>query len=563
MNEAEWMTCADIRSMLVFLEPRGNDRKLQLFATACCRRALSIGADPRHLALLDAAERFAEGLLSIEEFDGFRDAVRELAAGYLEDVPSNPSHFLSLATLHAKGGGSAEYAARFAARGLAGLVDDNESEACLSAFWAETSVQADLLRCVFGDPFRPFQFDPAWLADAGRHAQSMARTMEEVGFYQDLSLLADVLERAGCDDHAVLDHCRSSGPHVLGCWVLDALMGRESAVRGGLLTEGDWRACQDPTSLLHFLRDKGTVRTWRRFASACCRRIEPWITDERSRRALETAARHAEGTATDEALEEARSEAQAAREEAKHEEWVAEAEEDFRVTPRYAAICRRLFAAQAVRGAVCRDPRATDAQPGTFDAEYWRPSHEWADAAVRDDVYAWMGDDDDVNDPERDGPLYVSRSVTERRKLIHGMPGPRIVEASDRAGRLEMRAQGEILHDLFGEFLGPPGDEGAWLHRGGAGRSGPFPEWWCLLPTRRSVVVRPEWMEWSDGAVTKLAKEIHDEDGFDRLHLLVDALEKAGCDDSTILEHLRGGGPHVRGCWVLEKLTGRELPGSA
>lgn len=42
-----------------------------------------------------------------------------------------------------------------------------------------------------------------------------------------LAILADALEDAGCDNADILDHCRSDGPHVRGCWVVDLLLGKE------------------------------------------------------------------------------------------------------------------------------------------------------------------------------------------------------------------------------------------------------------------------------------------------------------------------------------------------
>jgi hypothetical protein len=42
-----------------------------------------------------------------------------------------------------------------------------------------------------------------------------------------------------------------------------------------------------------------------------------------------------------------------------------------------------------------------------------------------------------------------------------------------------------------------------------------------------------------------------------RLAVLADALEEAGCDQADVLAHLRGPGPHVRGCWVLDLLLGK------
>src|SRR5262249_17788969 len=112
MNTAQWTACSDPWEMLEFLEPRASDRKLQLFAVACCRRAWLLSDDRRHHELVDAAERFAEGMLGEEDFEAARDAVAELPR---EEKPWSPFRYMTAATVHAKGGGSAKYAADFAA----------------------------------------------------------------------------------------------------------------------------------------------------------------------------------------------------------------------------------------------------------------------------------------------------------------------------------------------------------------------------------------------------------------------------------------------------------------
>jgi hypothetical protein len=63
---------------------------------------------------------------------------------------------------------------------------------------------------------------------------------------------------------------------------------------------------------------------------------------------------------------------------------------------------------------------------------------------------------------------------------------------------------------------------------------------------------------WTSGTVVKLAQAIYDERAFDRMPILADALEDAGYTNQDILEHCRGGGEHVRGCWVLDLLLKRE-----
>jgi hypothetical protein len=73
----------------------------------------------------------------------------------------------------------------------------------------------------------------------------------------------------------------------------------------------------------------------------------------------------------------------------------------------------------------------------------------------------------------------------------------------------------------------------------------------------RPARVDPEWLAWNNAAVVRLAESVYREQAFDRLPILADALEEAGADDAEVLEHLRGPGPHARGYWLIDLLTGR------
>ena len=66
------------------------------------------------------------------------------------------------------------------------------------------------------------------------------------------------------------------------------------------------------------------------------------------------------------------------------------------------------------------------------------------------------------------------------------------------------------------------------------------------------------WIVWDNGTAPRLAAAIYEGRTFDRCPILADALEDAGCNDVGILGHLRGGGPHVRGCFALDLVLGRE-----
>jgi hypothetical protein len=100
----------------------------------------------------------------------------------------------------------------------------------------------------------------------------------------------------------------------------------------------------------------------------------------------------------------------------------------------------------------------------------------------------------------------------------------------------------------------------------------PTPETWSWLELLREMVgnpfrtvaLDPAWLAWQGGTVVQLSRTAYEErhlpEGtFDptRLTLLADALEDAGCTDAELLGHLRGPGPHVRGCWALDLITGR------
>jgi hypothetical protein len=66
------------------------------------------------------------------------------------------------------------------------------------------------------------------------------------------------------------------------------------------------------------------------------------------------------------------------------------------------------------------------------------------------------------------------------------------------------------------------------------------------------------WLAWNDGTIVKLAQAIYDERAFDRLPVVADALEEASCTNADILAHCRGPGPHVRGCWAVDLILGKE-----
>src|SRR5262249_6119067 len=150
--------------------------------------------------------------------------------------------------------------------------------------------------------------------------------------------------------------------------------------------------------------------------------------------------------------------------------------------------------------AICRDPRDSDAGPGTRDAEWWRASHVWAAAASGEKASG--GHEASSGDPN----------------------WPKAHEAAEAAKAAERSAHCAFLRDLFGEFFGPVGGEGCWMPLGpdGYDAEGNGPEQWCLVPAPLTPVVREEWLAWNGGIVRRLAEAIYEEQAFDRLPVLAD-----------------------------------------
>ncbi len=77
-------------------------------------------------------------------------------------------------------------------------------------------------------------------------------------------------------------------------------------------------------------------------------------------------------------------------------------------------------------------------------------------------------------------------------------------------------------------------------------------------PFRPSPSLPPAVIAWHDWTVRRIAEGIYGDRAFDRLPVLADALLDAGCDNEDLLAHCRSKGPHVKGCWALDLILGRQ-----
>jgi hypothetical protein len=159
-------------------------------------------------------ENYLEGAASERElFNAFESARLEiLSSRFASDGPIQ-----------------AAQAAREAARDAWAALESSRSAAEAASKtlpWSvERAKQAHLLHDIFGNPFRPVTIDPARLHWNDATVPKIAQSIYDARRFADLPILADALEDAGCADAAILEHCRSGGEHVRGCWVVDLLLG--------------------------------------------------------------------------------------------------------------------------------------------------------------------------------------------------------------------------------------------------------------------------------------------------------------------------------------------------
>ena len=229
MTEAEWLACADPTPMLEFLQGKASDRKLRLFAVACCRRIWESMSDVRSRSVVLVAERFVDGLAAADELQA---AYEQARAADSDIYAKGGNQYASTAVLGLQPSLNLRCVTNDVFNCLT-LCDERlntvaHDEARFNDLLArleadEWRTQSRLLHDVFGNPFRTVSADPSWLTS---DVLALA-----TGIYQDrafdrMPIFADALQDAGCDNDDILNHCRQPGEHVRGCWVVDLVLGK-------------------------------------------------------------------------------------------------------------------------------------------------------------------------------------------------------------------------------------------------------------------------------------------------------------------------------------------------
>jgi hypothetical protein len=236
VTDAEWDTCTEPCTLLSFLRESGraSDRKLRLFAVACLAGATGLLEDGRSRRALAVAEAYAEGCVGSEE----RREARRAAVAVAEEAMRQgwgfglvKAAYAAYYALARRAPEAAEQALHYACQALAdasamppGLVRSAGSTAFRAVEREQRAKQVGLVRDLFGNPFRPIRIDPSWLAWGSGTVVRLAGSIYEERRWEDLPVLGDALEEAGCTDGVLLSHCRGPGPHARGCFVVDSLL---------------------------------------------------------------------------------------------------------------------------------------------------------------------------------------------------------------------------------------------------------------------------------------------------------------------------------------------------
>src|SRR5262245_50113038 len=226
MTEEEGLSCTDIERLLSHLKGENKkrlDRKARLFACASARRVW-VRMDAKGRNAVDVAEQFADGLATTEELTSSHDVGMN---AWSQSGNTWPVMLISgMAVSLGEAFSAALYTVKHAPEALIppGTPNRKVSKArerrTLHAYFTE----------VFGNPLRPVTIDPAWLTPTVTSLATVAYEERSLPSGEldpaRLAVLADALEEAGCTDADLLGHLRGPGPHVRGCWALDAVLGR-------------------------------------------------------------------------------------------------------------------------------------------------------------------------------------------------------------------------------------------------------------------------------------------------------------------------------------------------
>lgn len=241
ISETDWLsdsTRLSVKGMCLEHFLGTSKRRARLFACACCRRVWHLIQSEAARRIVELAEVYADGGVPFEKLRALDDPM------YFSDLQDRlygeVQPRLSVLAFEATEAAMSLAQPTFdlvSAGSVAEETAKNPSEDFfpspelrrrvpwgLASDVGESAKVGKFLRDIFGNPFRPVSFEPAWRTE---DTVGIAYKMYDERDFSPMSILADALQDAGCEEKVILSHCRGPGPHVRGCWVVDLILGKE------------------------------------------------------------------------------------------------------------------------------------------------------------------------------------------------------------------------------------------------------------------------------------------------------------------------------------------------
>jgi hypothetical protein len=326
------------------------------------------------------------------------------------------------------------------------------------------------------------------------------------------------------------------------------------------MMDGDWLVCSDLSLMIDQLRGKMSSRKAMLFACGCCRSVWDLLIDDRSRAAVEHRELHVDGMVSKSELQRV---------------WRAANEGRSSVAAKYEEQGQALK--QTIREVLFPVSKAHSTTPGApnqISEDAWL---DWACVLCHLDPekrLLWLRELESKFITEGD-VLEVLSLLEALRVNLESDTHVRVknaVEAHRRAGswcfaataasRLAWEPPSEeediYLVKSVANYALDAASLAPRLARGKGER-----DTQCSL--LREVVGDPfrqsrgncSWVNANIGTVFRVAQSLYENRFFEEMVRFADLLEKAGCDSQDILQHCRIGGPHIRGCWVLDLILGK------
>jgi hypothetical protein len=235
MKLPEWLERAAPGDLGVFLSRSASPRKGGLFVRHICRSHPEAFLDPRSLAALDAADQHeAEEIDEAAHLTALQAAVQaaEEAEARLRVTLAMEAGAWCDSTKAADSALAAANVARDVARNgcyrrvMADLMRVVGASTCPRSTSRKRAARTIRLLFLehFGDVKRPIKFELSWRTGP---VVALAASIYAARAFDDMPILGDALEDAGCSDADVLGHCRGAGKHTRGCWLLDLVLGKK------------------------------------------------------------------------------------------------------------------------------------------------------------------------------------------------------------------------------------------------------------------------------------------------------------------------------------------------